>query len=774
MDTPKILIVDDQIHALKGMSRIMTSAGYDTFEANNGEDCLKLAADHKPDLILLDVVLPDIDGRDVCARIKSNPETANIYVVLLSSIHVGSDSQAEALDHGADGYIARPIPNRELLARVKGMLRLKYSEKEAIFRRFIDSAPAAIAMFDHDMRYLAASRRWMEDYQLGDRDILGQSHYEIFPEIPKRWKDVHLKGLGGEVIKSDGDKFERKDGSLQWLRWEVRPWRSADGQIGGIVIFTDDITELKKAEHDLRLSKARLSLAQESAKAGVWEWDLQTNENFWSEELWSLYGLKPNSCEPSYEAWLQAIHPDDRANAEKLVREAASNGTELHAEWRVLSGEEDERWLMARGRPVYDDHDQATSYIGIVMDITDRKALEAERLEMERKLQHAQKLESLGVLAGRISHDFNNQLSVVLGNLELALKDLPPDSRAKGSVMNAIEAANNSVELSLQMLTYSGGAFYLPQDVDINELLNRTSDLLESTVPKHVNLQLEIGDTLPPIKGDADQIQRVVTNILDNALDAIGGNKGQIRLSTGVLDCDEKYLRHNRLEMKPEPGRFVFLEVTDTGCGMDTEPLHRLFDPFFTTKPNSRGLGLSEVMGIVKGHHGALFVISQLRKGTTIQVLLPVSNETQASSLTGRESEETRPSEPAPLNRRKTILMIEDEIGVRDFTIRRLNVLGYDTITAVDGEQGVRIFRERLNEIDLVILDFAMPRMNGVEAFEELIRIKPDVKVILCSGYTEEAVMKSFRGQPAAAVLHKPYTIEDLKGELDRLLGSAE
>ena len=246
--------------------------------------------------------------------------------------------------------------------------------------------------------------------------------------------------------------------------------------------------------------------------------------------------------------------------------------------------------------------------------------MEAERLEMERTLLHAQKLESLGIMAGRISHDFSNHLAVVLGNLELALTDLPPDSEATESIMKAIEAANSSVELSLQMLIYSGSAFYLPKDIHVNELLNRTSDLLQSSVPKHVNLKLEIGDTLPAIKGDADQIQRLVTNILDNALDAIGDNKGQIRLSTGVLDCDKTYLRHNRLEMKPDPGRFVFLEITDSGCGMDTETLRKLFDPFFTTKSNSRGLGMSEVMGIVKGHHGALFAVSQLRKGTTIQV----------------------------------------------------------------------------------------------------------------------------------------------------------
>ena len=284
-------------------------------------------------------------------------------------------------------------------------------------------------------------------------------------------------------------------------------------------------------------------------------------------------------------------------------------------------------------------------------------------------------------------------------------------------------------------------------DLDLNELLEKNRSLLKLGVPGHVTLNLAIGDRLPHIKGDADQIQRLVRNILVNASEAIGDNDGEVRLSTGVVDCDETYLSQSRLEEKPEPGLFIFLEVSDTGCGMDAETLHRLFDPFFTTKFLGRGLGMAETLGIVKGHHGALIVVSQIGKGTTIRVLFPELKEAQVSSVTDREVVETKTPAPRTLKRRKTILLVEDETGVR-------------------------IFRESLNDIDLVMLDYAMPRMNGVEALGELIRIKPDVKVMLCSGYTEDDVMPSFPGKRPAGVLHKPYIMEELKGELERLLGT--
>ena len=377
-------------------------------------------------------------------------------------------------------------------------------------------------------------------------------------------------------------------------------------------------------------------------------------------------------------------------------------------------------------------------------------------------------------MAGGIAHDFNNLLMVVLGNLEFALEDLPSDSETRRSVEKAIQAAKRSSDLSRQMLIYSGSSLYLPKDLDLNELVKKNEDLLNSVIPKTTRLHFDVDKGIPFLRGDSDLIQRVLTNLVTNASEAIGANAGDVTLRTGVMDCDEAYLNRSRLGEKPQPGRFVFLEVTDTGCGMNDETLHRIFDPFSTTKCLGRGLGMAEVMGIVKGHHGAIIVNSEVGEGTTIRVPFPSSQEAQASSVRAMDLAETQTAVLVSPTRRKTIFVVDDEDLVRELCVEWLELLGCNTIVAVDGEECVRVFRERQNEIDLVLLDFVMPKMNGAEAFKELTRIKPDVKVILGSGYTEDVVLQSFLDQRPSVVLHKPYNMEDLKGELDRLLGTAD
>ncbi len=750
MDTARILIVDDQIHALRGVSRIMRGAGYVALEASNETECLKLAVERKPALILLDINLPDIDGREVCKRIKSDPETSDIYVILFSSAHIESDSQAEGLEHGADSYIARPIPNRELLARVKAMLRLKDAERrlrdsEERFRMMFERHNAVMLLIEPVTgRIVDANKAAERFYGYTASQLLSMSVQDINALPPDKVATQRNLALEAQC-KSFIFPHRLANGEVRTVEVHSSPIE----QNGTNFLFSivNDITDRKHAEDALLASEQKYRLLSENTSDVIWQLDLDLRFTYVNPAVERVTGYTQHE-------WIGSRLSEhcDEENFMKMAQVASAaiskqgNSSEIFVEAVMLKKNKQPFPVEIVGKVIHGENGLSVALQGVTRDITERKRFEMERLEIERKVLHTQKLESLAVMAGGIAHDFNNLLMTVLGNLDLDLDDLPSDAEARLSVQNAIQAAERSAELSRQMQIYTGGTLYSPVDLDLNELLEKNRSLLKLGVPGHVTLNLAIGDRLPHIKGDADQIQRLVRNILVNASEAIGDTDGEVRLSTGVVDCDETYLSQSRLEEKPEPGLFIFLEVSDTGCGMDAETLHRLFDPFFTTKFLGRGLGMAETLGIVKGHHGALIVVSQIGKGTTIRVLFPELKEAQVSSVTDREVVETKTPAPRTLKRRKTILLVEDETGVR-------------------------IFRERLNDIDLVMLDYAMPRMNGVEALGELIRIKPDVKVMLCSGYTEDDVMPSFPGKRPAGVLHKPYIMEELKGELERLLG---
>lgn len=473
--------------------------------------------------------------------------------------------------------------------------------------------------------------------------------------------------------------------------------------------------------------------------------------------------------------WAELTHPGDLdADVAQFERVLAGEIDAYSMEKRFVRKNGEVLWTALSVGCVRKPDGCVNYTVALFQDISDRKRLEEERLYLQHKLLHAQKLESLAVMAGGIAHDFNNLLQAVSGNLELALDDLPPESDTAKKIMNAIKASERSAELSTQMLIYSGSGLYISKDIHLDELLNKMTGELQSSVPPNAILSLDIDEALPLIKGEPDQIERLIRNIVMNASEAIGENDGEIKLSSGVMDCDEVFLSANRAEIKPEPGRFVFVEISDTGPGMDADTLRKLFDPFFTTKFWGRGLGMAEVLGIIKGHHGAITVDSEVSKGATVRVLFPVHENILDSPALTTIGVGTEPPVLDTAPRRKTILVIEDEELVLDLVLIRLKSLGYDTISATDGYEGVLVFKERMNAIDLVLLDFAMPRMNGTEAFEELIKIKPDVKVILSSGYAEDDVMRTFPDRRPAGVLHKPHRMEDLRAELERLLGGAE
>ncbi len=418
--------------------------------------------------------------------------------------------------------------------------------------------------------------------------------------------------------------------------------------------------------------------------------------------------------------------------------------------------------IRAKSVPFADEEEVRAT---LISDLTEQKKLEAEKQQVERQMQHAQKLESLGVLAGGIAHDFNNILMAILGNADLAMLDVSKANPAYTNLKAIEKAAIRAADLSKQMLAYSGKGKFLVEKISVNEAVEEMMHILKVSISKRAVIKYNFAENLPNIEADATQIRQIIMNLVINASDAIDQTSGVISITTGAMDCDEEYLASTYIEEAPAYGQYVYIEVTDTGVGMDKTTQENLFDPFFTTKFTGRGLGLSAVLGIIRSHDGAIKVYSELGKGSSIKVLFPacmdVSN-LEKGELRAKLEQSLRPG---------TVLLVDDEDSVVSVGRKMLERMGFTVITAEDGYEAVKLFREQPEEISLVLLDLIMPHLDGEETFRELRRIKSNVKVLMCSGYNEQEVTQKFAGKPISGFIQKPYTFAKIRKKIGEILG---
>jgi signal transduction histidine kinase/CheY-like chemotaxis protein len=390
------------------------------------------------------------------------------------------------------------------------------------------------------------------------------------------------------------------------------------------------------------------------------------------------------------------------------------------------------------------------------IEMSERQREEGARRHLEAKMQHTQRLESLGVLAGGIAHDFNNILTAIMGFASLALPHLSQTSEARASIEEVISAAKSAAQLTQQMLAYSGRGRFMIGPVNMSKLIDDVARLISTVISRKASLQLSLASDLPAIEGDSAQLQQLLINLLTNASDALGDRPGTIRLSTGtqlVRGGEMPSVLPNR--SLPE-GQYVFVEVADNGCGMDESTIAKIFDPFFTTKFAGRGLGLAAVQGIVRGHNGTLQVHSELGDGTLFRILFPATNQVpeETRKLNGTINDDWRVQ--------GAVLVVDDEPAVRAVACQILEGAGITVLSAADGYAALRLFQARTTEIRTVLLDLTMPGMDGAEVFQRLIEIDPSVKVILCSGYDEQDVSGKFGPAFPAGFLRKPFTSSEL------------
>jgi two-component system, cell cycle sensor histidine kinase and response regulator CckA len=525
----------------------------------------------------------------------------------------------------ATGVIATDITDRTQAGKDLKNINEKYRHSLGLMHYVISHARSAIAVHDKDLNYIYVSDRYLEEYGVKDEKVIGRHHYEVFPDLPQKWRDVHQKCLKGDVLSAEEDPYVRDDGTVEWTRWECRPWYEKDGSIGGIIVYTEVIT--------------------------------------------------------------------------------------------------------------------------------DRKRQEEERLKLENQLQQAQKMESVGRLAGGVAHDFNNMLGAIIGHAELASIEVDSTSPAFDHLQEILKAAQKSSGLTKQLLAFARKQTVQPKVIDLNQTILQMIKMFQRLIGEDIELKCLLCDDLWSIKIDPTQVDQILTNLAVNARDAIEGT-GVLTIKTANTYLDKSYFSSQTGFV---PGEFVQLTVTDTGSGMDQETQKHLFEPFFTTKEMGKGtgLGLATIEGIVKQNKGIIEVYSELGHGTCFKIYFPRVQDVVDLKKSSSE-------EKVVCGKGETLLLVEDDPILMKMSQAMLRKLGYRVLAAGSPTKAIRLAKENLGKIDLLLTDVVMPEMNGRELVENLVKIHPDLKYIYMSGYTAEIISQQGVLQEGVFFLEKPFYKKNL------------
>ena len=560
-----------------------------------------------------------------------------------------------------------------------------------------------------------------------------------------------VAAASGEPVKEEEFELVFDDGRRVHTTLSAVPLFDANGGVRGSVTAGIDITRLKQAEVTLRASEEKYRLLFESSIDGI----ILTSPdgrisaansaacrilNRTEEEIVreGRDGIADTS-DPRFAAGLEERDRTGRFYGELTMKR--KDGTTFPVEISTV---------------LYGSQDSETRSSVFFRDITERK-------RAEERLRDGQKLESLGLLAGGIAHDFNNILVSVIGNASLAQEKLPAGHPVVEILERVVQSGHQAAHLTHQMLAYSGKGKFVVETLNLSALIADMSAFVQESIAQRISIHFQLEDGLPPIEADRGQVQQVFVNLATNAADAIGRRDGMILVKTGIREVDGQFVRRRPEAGDLAPGRYVYLDVTDSGCGMDEATRTRIFDPFYSTKFTGRGLGLAAVAGIVRGHKGAITVSSEPDRGSCFTVLFPAAEHALEAKHAGLGN--------TPHSDSGVVLVVDDEPMVRDLLKQALEDHGYTVLLADNGPMAIEIIGKHRSGIELVLLDLSMPGMSGAEVLPELRKIRPDVRVMLSSGYSEAESMKLFEGQQVSAFLQKPFTLSTLREKVKSCIG---
>ena len=547
-------------------------------------------------------------------------------------------------------------------------------------------------------------------------------------------------------------------------KWKIRlvPVVENDGQVSRILEVAHEITPEQEIRQALRKSEERLRQAEKLAHIGHWELDLETNELFWSDEIFNIFEIDSRQFGASYEAFLGAAHPDDREKIHTAYTESLRNRTSYKIDHRLLLSDGRIKHVQERGRNYYDHQGKTIRSLGTVQDITAHKNIEEENKKLQKQFIQAQKMESIGRLAGGVAHDYNNISSIIMGFTEMALQDLKPTDPMYEYFTMIYEAAQKSTNITRQLLAFARQQTIAPRLLNLNKTMASLLKMLGRLVGESIEIIFLPDSALWPVKVDPSQIDQIMANLCVNARDAID-DVGKLIIETHNVSFNEAYCSTH---MGFIPGDYVLLSISDDGNGITPENMEKVFEPFFTTKGIGKGtgLGLATVFGIVKQNKGFINLYSEPEVGTVFKIYLP------------RHSgpvERTKYNEAVaiPTSQGETVLLVEDDTSIRKLCKLLLSQLGYSAMTTGSPGDAIQMAKDHAGTIDLLITDVVMPEMNGRVLSERLLPLHPHMKTLFISGYTANVIATRGVLQEGMFFLSKPFSKKELALKIREVLG---
>ena len=773
----RILIVDDERLNRELLEVLLAPEGYVLLTASSGEEALAVIAEQQPDLILLDVLMPGLDGYEVTARIKSDPSTTNIPVVMVTALD-DVNARMLGLSAGAEEFLSKPVDRVELRVRVRNLLRLKaygdYHDRHSRMlerqveshtadlrhardraQRYLDTAEVILLALDLHGRITLVNRYACDVLEWTAEELTGRNWIDtcVVPELREHMRDRFDSLLRGEPSIFESCIVTRY-GEVRFIEWRNTRVCDDAGRVIGTFSSGADITERHHAVNALQTTEERMRFAVKNANVGIWDMDYAAGVVRWSEILEAQHGLEPGTFSGTFDAFIQRIHRDDRESVRRTMASAAQSGADFSLEYRAIGADDEVRWICGAGRFQLDETGEPVRGLGISQDITARKTLEGQ-------YRQAQKMDAIGQLASAVAHDFNNLLAIMLGFAELITSDVDTINPHGSELSEIVKAANRAAELTKHLLAFSRQRTFHAAPIDVNALITEMSVMLGILAGDGIKIVLNLGPDISPAIADRGQFDQVLMNLVVNARDAMLDG-GQLTIQTKDVELPNAMF-HDAAIVK---GVYVMLVVSDTGSGMSMEIQRRLFEPFFTTKESGKGtgLGLSTVFGIVHQSQGYISVDSAPGRGTTFTVCLPRSHQTVAA-----RTPDAAATTPA-MRGWKTVLLVENEASVRNLAKRILDKAGYRVLEAANGDEAEQSFAEHAGSIDLVVTDMLMPGCSGPELLTRLWVRAPQLKALYMSGDGAQSFPVGMGRVRDLPFVQKPFTVAEFERQVRHAL----